>query len=135
MKLTLVLAALSLMISNLALAQWRPGPDNRPGPHRPGPHRPGPDNGWNRPQQACFFEDDNFQGRSFCINSRATVYNLRDSGFNDRISSASIPRGMRVVVFEDANFQGQGLELSGDVYSISAYGRFWNDKVSSMYVR
>lgn len=118
---TLTIALLGLMLSNLALAQWRPGPDHR---------RPRPDH---RPQQACFFEHDNFAGRSFCISSRQTVYNLAQTGFNDSISSAMIPRGMRVVVYQDSDFRGPSLVLSGDVYSISVFGRFWNDRISSIH--
>ena len=127
MKLPLLAAALLTLAVSDAFAQRRPGPGR---PQRPG--RPIP-----MPQpypQACFFEHDNFGGRSFCVAPGQTIYNLSDYGFNDTISSAIIPRGLRVTVYEDANFRGQGLELYGDIYSISMYGRFWNDRISAIHV-
>lgn len=84
---------------------------------------------------ACFYENDFYQGRSFCLRRGQSVVNLSSTGFNDRISSARIPRGMSVTVFQDSFFRGSSLRLSGDVMSISRYGRFWNDKVSSILFR
>ena len=132
MKLTLVAATLLTLVVSDAFAQRRPGPYR---PQRPGrPHRPMPAPMPYPQMQACFFEHDNFGGRSFCVAPGQAVYNLANHGFNDTISSAMIPRGMRVTVFEDANFRGQGLDLYDDVYSISMYGRYWNDRVSAIQV-
>jgi hypothetical protein len=131
MKLSLVAVALLTLVMSDAFAQRRPGPNR---PRRPGPHRPIPVPVPQPRMQACFFEHDNFGGRSFCVAPGQAVYNLADYGFNDSISSARIPWGMSVVVYEDAYFRGQGIELSGDVYSISMYGRFWNDRVSAIQV-
>jgi Beta/Gamma crystallin len=86
--------------------------------------------------QACFYADDNFQGRSFCVNPGSVITNLADySGVNDKFSSAIIPRGFSVTVYEHKDFGGQSLTLTGDVPSLTVYGRFWNDVISSIDYR
>jgi hypothetical protein len=117
-----------------------PRPHPRPVPYpapRPVPYpipypqpTPGPSY-----QAACFYEDDNFRGRSFCVEPGQVVSNLSSYGVNDRFSSVIIPQGMSITVYEDASYSGQALTLYGHVSSLSDYGRFWNDRISSLIYR
>jgi hypothetical protein len=82
--------------------------------------------------QACFFEDINFQGRSFCVRPGQSVRELRDYSMHDRISSAYIPAGYQLSVYEHKDFGGQYLTLAGQVPDIRIYGGLWNDIISSI---
>jgi len=78
--------------------------------------------------QVTFFEDDNFQGRSFTVNDRVGNFDRRD--FNDSASSA-IVRGGTWEVCEDARFSGRCITLRpGNYPSFRAMG--FNDRVSSV---
>ena len=78
---------------------------------------------------ACFFEDANFRGRSFCLQRGRSYASLPD-GFNDRISSIRVQRA-RVTVFIDSDFRGNSVEIRSDVPNV---GDRWNDKISSVRV-
>jgi hypothetical protein len=84
-------------------------------------------------QQICFYTDAYFQGTSFCMNAwDRPIYDLRQMGLNDQISSIRIPYGVTVTVFQDINFQGQRRDYTSDVYNLS--GDF-NDIISSIYLQ
>src|SRR4051794_12699277 len=78
--------------------------------------------------QVTFFEDDNFQGRSFTGNDR--VGNFDRQNFNDAASSAIVRNGTWEVC-EDARFSGRCIMLRpGNYPSFRAMG--FNDRVSSV---
>lgn len=78
--------------------------------------------------QVTFYENDEFQGRSFSTGQR--VDNFRDAGFNDRASSV-IVLSSRWEVCEHANFDGQCVVLRPGRYpSLASMGM--NDSVSSI---
>jgi hypothetical protein len=89
---------------------------------------------WGRNQQtpsagACFYEDTNFRGQSFCV-PRGAAYTALPRGFNDRISSIRV-FGAEVRLFQDRNFRGRSTELRGDAPNLRAN---WSDDVSSIRV-
>jgi hypothetical protein len=79
---------------------------------------------------ACFYQDINFSGRSFCLSSGE---NVRDVGgrINDRISSIRVFGRARVIVFADQNFRGRSQEINRDI----PYLKFFNDQITSIAVR
>jgi len=78
--------------------------------------------------QVTFFENDNFQGRSF--STQGQVANFERFGFNDLASSARV-RGGRWEVCTDARFSGRCVILRrGDYPSFRDLGL--NDRVSSI---
>ena len=80
--------------------------------------------------QVTFYENEDYGGRSFSTGQQ--VDNFRDSGFNDRASSAIVMRGQWEVC-SDARFGGGCIVLRPGRYpSLAAMGM--NDRVSSMRV-
>ena len=80
--------------------------------------------------QVTFFENDNFQGRSFT--TQRNVNNFQRFGFNDRASSVIVMNN-RVEVCDDVRFGGQCTVLRPGRYpSFNAMGI--NDRVSSVRV-
>jgi uncharacterized protein YcfJ len=78
--------------------------------------------------QVTFYENENFQGRSFTANQR--VDNFAQGGFNDRASSVVVV-GNRWEVCEDSRFNGRCVVLRAGRYpSLAAMGL--NDRVSSV---
>ena len=74
--------------------------------------------------KVCFYEDVNYQGRSFCASdTRAWI----GSAWNDRVSSVRVKDGFRADLFENAEFRGRSLTLSGDAAAIPRF----NDLASS----
>jgi uncharacterized protein YcfJ len=80
--------------------------------------------------QVTFYENDNFQGRTFTTQRNAP--NFQRFGFNDRASSVIVMNN-RVEVCEDNSFKGRCTVLRPGRYpSFSAMGI--NDRVSSVRV-
>ena len=78
--------------------------------------------------QVTFYENDNFDGRSFT--AQRQVGNFARFGFNDLASSARV-RGGRWEVCTDAGFNGRCVVLRrGDYPSLRQLGL--NDRVSSV---
>jgi uncharacterized protein YcfJ len=78
--------------------------------------------------QVTFYENDNFQGRSFT--TQKPVGNFESFGFNDRASSVVVSRD-RWEVCEDARFSGRCIVLRpGNYPSLGAMGL--NDRISSV---
>lgn len=78
--------------------------------------------------QVTFFEQDNFQGRSFTTERQ--VNNFQRFGFNDSASSVTVA-GERWEVCEDIRFRGRCVVLRpGNYPSLTAMGL--NDRVSSV---
>src|ERR1700712_5759095 len=80
-------------------------------------------------QGVCFFENADFAGRQFCINPGQSIPRL-DPSWNDRISSADIPPGMRATVCEHADFGGRCIALDRSIRNFNEIG--FNDAVSSL---
>ena len=78
---------------------------------------------------ACFYEDANFQGKSFCV-PRGATYTSLPSGFNDRISSIRV-FGSEVRIFQDRNFSGHSKEVRKETKDLRGE---WRDTVSSIRV-
>ena len=78
--------------------------------------------------QVTFYENDNFQGRSFT--TQQSIGNFERFGFNDRASSVVVSRD-RWEVCEDARFSGRCIVLRpGNYPSLGAMGL--NDRISSV---
>jgi len=77
--------------------------------------------------ELTFFENDNFNGRRFEVNS--SVSNLADTGFNDKTSSVVVRSGTWQVC-DDAYFRGHCVTLRpGEYPSLRPMGM--NDRISS----
>jgi hypothetical protein len=77
--------------------------------------------------EVTFYENDGFSGRSFTSNQ--TIWNLDNTGFNDRASSAII-RGGSWEICSDARLEGQCVVLgAGEYPSLRSLGM--NDRISS----
>ena len=86
--------------------------------------------GQNTPREgACFYEDTNYRGRSFCA-PRGATYTALPRGFNDRISSVRVFGG-EVRIFQTRNFRGRSTEIRGDTPNLRGN---WKDNVSSIRV-
>ncbi len=84
----------------------------------------------NSRREVCFYEDYNYQGRAFCMNSGERRSQL--TGFwNDKISSIRNPAGFRVTVCEDWNFRGSCRTYTSNARSLPSF----NDTISSIRVR
>jgi uncharacterized protein YcfJ len=80
--------------------------------------------------QVTFYENDNFQGRSFT--TQKPIGDFDRFGFNDRASSVVVSRD-RWEVCEDARFSGRCIVLRpGNYPSLSAMGL--NDRISSVRI-
>ena len=89
---------------------------------------------WRRDQPApregaCFYEDANFRGQSFCA-PRGATYTALPRGFNDRISSVRV-FGAEVRLFQERNFRGRSTEIRSDLPNLRGS---WKDTVSSIRI-
>jgi hypothetical protein len=118
-------------------------PGGYPGGGYPGGGYPGPPVWGSGPRPgrgACFYQDLNFSGQYFCVESGRN-YALLPPGFNDRITSIRVFGGAEVAVFNDTNFRGVSALTRGDVPDLRRWrlptdpSRNWNDRISSITVR
>ena len=79
---------------------------------------------------ACFYEDAEFRGQSFCV-PRGATYTALPRGFNDRISSVRVFGDADVRIFQDDNFRGRSAEIRNDTPNLKGN---WRDTVSSIRV-
>ena len=89
---------------------------------------------WGRNQKtprdgACFYEDANFRGQSFCA-PRGATYTSLPRGFNDRISSVRV-FGAEVRIFQERDFRGRSAEIRSDTPNLRGN---WRDNVSSIRI-
>ncbi len=88
---------------------------------------------------ACFFDQPNFQGRSFCVDQGRALDNL-PLGFNDRIQSIRVVAGSEVQIFNDNNFAGDAARTTRDVPDLRAWripddpSKNWGGRISSIRV-
>jgi uncharacterized protein YcfJ len=80
--------------------------------------------------EVIFYENDNFEGRSFTVNS--TINDFRQSGFNDRASSAMVV-SERWEICEDSQFSGRCIVLRPGRYP-SLGSMNLNDRISSVRI-
>jgi hypothetical protein len=139
-------AAILVLSSGIAAAQYRPGPPPPPPPGEGQWHyeggRPGtwtPD--WDRrpfPRRGvCFFTDAHFSGHRFCVRSGERLPSLPE-GYGHSISSIQSFGGAFVVAYSRPGFQGQQarFDTAEDLGYTSRGGRRgWNDRISSLIVQ
>lgn len=88
---------------------------------------------------ACFFDQTNFRGRSFCVDQGQALNNL-PSGFNDRIQSIQVRGSSEVQIFNDNDFAGAAARTSRDVADLRSWNvpddpsRSWSGRISSLRV-
>lgn len=79
----------------------------------------------------CLFEDSNFRGQYFCVDSNDDLGKLpRD--MRDKISSLRVIGNVGVLVFRDEKFKGPSGQFLTDVRDLRKEG--WNDQISSIRV-
>lgn len=79
---------------------------------------------------ACFYEDEDFRGSSFCVAAGEDMSSLV-RGANDRVSSIRIFGNAEVTVFRDTRFRGASERFSSSIRNL---GGGWNDEISSVRV-
>ena len=79
----------------------------------------------------CFFENNNFRGRYFCVRPGERLQSL-PAGMGDEISSLRVVGGVEVTVFRDSEWRGRSARFIGDVRDLKREG--WNDQISSVDV-
>lgn len=83
--------------------------------------------------QVCFYEHINFEGERFCVGANQQINSLVGHGWNDRISSVSVPYNFSTRVCEHEGFAGQCLNFNQSVNDLRGYN--FNDFISSLSVR
>jgi beta/gamma crystallin/peptidase inhibitor family I36 len=105
-------------------------------------HRVGHDEGdrdrleWGRSapvpaEGACFYEDNNFRGRYFCVR-RGGEYAALGGEFNRAIRSIRVFNGARVRIYLERDFRGRMSEVVRDVPDLHGT---WRDNIESLSVR
>ncbi|MEZ4712461.1 MAG: LamG-like jellyroll fold domain-containing protein [Caldilineaceae bacterium] len=83
-----------------------------------------------RTVMVTLYEHSWYRGRSLPLGLGLVGYTtLNQYGFNDLISSISIPEQLQVTVFEDAGFGGDKTTFTASVLNV---GDEWKDRISSM---
>jgi hypothetical protein len=80
---------------------------------------------------ACFFEDANFRGSSFCVQAGDELSTLPQG--NDRVSSIRVYGRAEVVVFRDRGFRGESRRFTDHARNL--LDDDFNDAISSIEVR
>ena len=90
---------------------------------------------WGRAPQpregACFYEDNNFKGRYFCV-QRGGEYASLGGEFNRAIRSIRVFNGASVRIFLDRDFRGRNADVNHDVSDLHG---MWRDNIESVRVR
>jgi hypothetical protein len=111
-RITAILAACAALVtSSAAAAQFSEGPLPRDG--------------------ACFYQDNNFRGPSFCVEA-GDALNMLPSGTNDRVSSIRLFGQAVVTVYDNTRFGGESLRFDSDVRDLEREN--FNDVISSIRV-
>lgn len=88
---------------------------------------------------ACFFDQPNFRGRSFCVTQGQALNNL-PPGFNDRIQSIQVRGPVEVQIYNDNNFGGAAARTRRDVPNLRSWSipddpnKNWGGRISSIRV-
>lgn len=83
--------------------------------------------------RVCFFSDINYQGASFCVNRPGRDADLRNSGWNDGISSILVEGFAKADVYGDVGYSGGRLRVERSIADLREIG--WNDAISSYKTR
>jgi peptidase inhibitor family I36 len=78
---------------------------------------------------ACFYEDTQYRGRFFCVESGDSL-DAMPSGANDRVSSIRLFGRADVRVYRDTRFRGESLRLRSSVRDLEGEG--FDDAISSI---
>ena len=81
---------------------------------------------------ACFYQDANYSGRSFCAAMGEDLETL-PGGADNRVSSIRILGRAEVTVFKDTRFRGDSRRFSSDVRDLERED--FNDRISSIEIR
>jgi Peptidase inhibitor family I36 len=80
---------------------------------------------------ACFYEDTQYRGRYFCVESGDSLDSM-PSGANDRVSSIRIFGRADVRVYRDTRFRGESLRVRSNVRDLEDEG--FDDTISSIRI-
>ena len=80
---------------------------------------------------ACFYEDTQYRGRYFCVDSGDSLDSM-PSGANDRVSSIRIFGRADVRVFRDTRFRGESLRVNTSVRDLRDEN--FDDAISSIRI-
>lgn len=80
---------------------------------------------------ACFYEDNNYRGRYFCVR-RGGEYAALGGEFNRSIRSIRVFSGAEVRIFLERDFRGRNTDLRRDVPDLHG---MWRDNIESVRVR
>jgi hypothetical protein len=80
---------------------------------------------------ACFYEDNSFKGRYFCV-QRGGEYAALGGEFNRAIRSIRVFNGAEVRIFLDRDFRGRNVDVRHDVSDLHGV---WRDNIESVRVR
>ena len=86
---------------------------------------PSPRNG------ACFYEDTNYRGRSFCVESGDNLDSM-PSGANDRVSSIQVFGRADIRVYRDTRFRGESLRVRSSIRDLEDEN--FDDAISSVRI-
>ena len=86
---------------------------------------PSPRNG------ACFYEDTNYRGRSFCVESGDNLDSM-PSGANGRVSSIQVFGRADVRVYRDTRFRGESLRVRSSIRDLEDEN--FDDAISSVRI-
>lgn len=78
---------------------------------------------------ACFYEDTNYRGRFFCVESGESLDSM-PSGANDRVSSIQLFGRADVRVYRDTRFRGESLRVRSSVRDLEDEN--FDDAISSI---
>lgn len=124
-----ILAILSLF-GSAAFAQMPPPPPPFPPPGQPWPPgQPGmPDDG-----RACFYDNTDFNGASFCLRNGDSIRDLQ--GWSRRIVSVDLSGNASVTLCKGVRFTGDCLNLIWGVTDLRIHGDWANAAQSVRVVR
>jgi len=80
---------------------------------------------------ACFYEDNNFRGRYFCV-QRVGEYATLGNEFNRAIRSIRVFNGANVRIYLNRDFHGRSSEVRHDIADLHGV---WRDNIESLSVR
>lgn len=80
------------------------------------------------------YEDVNFQGEYLTLYDGQEIRNLRDEGWNDKLSSVMVERGYQIILWKDSDFQGESITIDLHQPSMRSFPGRWNDQASSLRV-
>lgn len=78
-----------------------------------------------------FYQHSNYQGNKLAYS--VADYAILPDGWNDQISSISIPPGIKVTVYEHSNFGGDSFTITSN-WTTTSWSDNWNDRISSFRI-